>query len=218
MLILETWVDYSVLHTHRSKPDSLINSVVMSLTFEQPLQELSPPLELTFQHNKGVSGCFKNNFFRLRYCCRKRFTLENIVFQVKTADDAADCVFWDYSLLYVNLNNHPVPYCQKPNSLWKKKIKTKNKKKICIKINQYYWSWLHSPSILSHINKWILFWRKTLSWSVNKVFLITCSTYRYCICLNTYTYINILQWRIRRLVLGGLFHKCHGRWRHCVPL
>ena len=89
----------------------------MSLTFEQPLQGLSPPLELTFQHNKGVSDDFKNVFFRLLYCCRQPFHSRKYFFQVKTADDEADCVFWDYSLLYVNLNNHPVPYCQKPNSL-----------------------------------------------------------------------------------------------------
>ncbi|XP_062591915.1 uncharacterized protein LOC134253406 [Saccostrea cucullata] len=53
-----------------SGTDRVINSVVMSLTLEQPSRDLSPPLVLTFQHNKGV----------------------------RVVEGEADCVFWDYTL------------------------------------------------------------------------------------------------------------------------
>lgn len=60
----------SKANSSRSGPDSVVNSAVMSLTFDQPIQQLSPPLVLTFQHNTGR----------------------------RMADEDADCVFWDYAL------------------------------------------------------------------------------------------------------------------------
>ncbi|XP_034333581.2 uncharacterized protein [Magallana gigas] len=60
----------SKANSSRSGPDSVVNSAVMSLTFDHPIQQLSPPLVLTFQHNTGR----------------------------RMADEDADCVFWDYAL------------------------------------------------------------------------------------------------------------------------
>lgn len=60
----------SKANSSRSGPDSVVNSAVMSLTFDQPVQQLSPPLVLTFQHNIGK----------------------------RMAEEDADCVFWDYAL------------------------------------------------------------------------------------------------------------------------
>ncbi|XP_048781138.2 uncharacterized protein LOC125683741 [Ostrea edulis] len=55
--------------TSNTSGDRVINSVVMALTLEKPLHNLSPPLELVFQHNRGIR-----------------------------VEGKAECVFWDYTL------------------------------------------------------------------------------------------------------------------------
>ncbi|XP_061177713.1 uncharacterized protein LOC133186491 [Saccostrea echinata] len=53
-----------------SGTDRVINSMVLALTLEQTSRGLSPPIELTFQHNR----------------------------EVRVVEGEADCVYWDYTL------------------------------------------------------------------------------------------------------------------------